>query len=536
MTRFFACLFLLMPVIGQPGTPAGKLSVDQAKKLLAKAASISNADFFALANDPDPLKIKNQSLSLVLWARVLRLADSEKRTNKNPVITEAFRVVGDGLANPARIADAMAISRTQGYVSLIQPEYITECTCESGEDLAEGTVAFCKEGVFQGKVRFVALKQKNEWVITEFHLGNDIVWVFLGQDDGLWHSALHAVSGKAPDPRPTDKEFENQLRRLESKDAKGARLQALTWLNRNRAAKNADLAIPALERIVREDPDAEVRLQAVPVLALIVNNLKKSCPRVIIEAFLDKDLQVRDQATACTGLFNSFAPDSVEVLLACAKAENPNVRSESLRILALAAATNPNALDAIEKGKLDPTFHVRHAAYCAKFQANGKLAEFVPYIIRVREDPEGALRPVSNDPEIRKQEQCMRTLFQMGCAIKLIAWSDERPNELAQVLGDLLEDKSPIIRRGAARLVGITATETVLRIPDESGTDPLAELEKELKEDSQSKRPPRKSKVAAQFEKLKVEERLRRLRDHDADESVREAARTSLQRLASLHE
>jgi hypothetical protein len=46
----------------------GKLSVDRAKKLLPQAASISNADFVTLANDPDPLKIKNQSLSMVLWS------------------------------------------------------------------------------------------------------------------------------------------------------------------------------------------------------------------------------------------------------------------------------------------------------------------------------------------------------------------------------------------------------------------------------------------------------------------------------------
>src|SRR5438132_116291 len=90
MNQFFACVFLALPglALAQPGTPvAGKLSVDQAKRLLPKAASISNADFLALAKDLDPLKIKNQSLSLVLWSRVLRSADSEKEANRSTAVT-----------------------------------------------------------------------------------------------------------------------------------------------------------------------------------------------------------------------------------------------------------------------------------------------------------------------------------------------------------------------------------------------------------------------------------------------------------------
>ena len=47
-------------------------------------------------------------------------------------------------------------------------------------------------------------------------------------------------------------------------------------------------------------------------------------------------------------------------------------------------------------------------------------------------------------------------------------------------------------------------------------------------------KPPQKSRVAVRLEALKVEERLRKLRDEDPDRSVRDAARQALARLAGV--
>src|SRR5262249_46749190 len=67
-------------------------------------------------------------------------------------------------------------------------------------------------------------------------------------------------------PPPTDAEVKGQVRRLGQTNDKAARLKALKWLNGNRGAGNAGLAVPGLERCVREDPEGEVRRDAVLAL------------------------------------------------------------------------------------------------------------------------------------------------------------------------------------------------------------------------------------------------------------------------------
>ena len=152
-----------------------KLTVDLAKKLLPPAAGISNADFKALSEDPRPDVVKSKSLSLVLFAL---------RPPKNPDADKEFRVLGDGPIRVSDITQAMWISKGKGYASFIQPKYITECSCESTAERAEGVVTF-KSDLFAGRIPFVAQATKDGWVITEFRLPQHKTKVVRGKD-GVW--------------------------------------------------------------------------------------------------------------------------------------------------------------------------------------------------------------------------------------------------------------------------------------------------------------------------------------------------------------
>jgi hypothetical protein len=161
-----------------------KLTAELAKKLLPQAAGISNADFKALLKDGRPDVIKSKSLSLVLLAL---------RPPKNPDAAKdkEFRVLGDNI-KVSDIRDAMWISKNEGYASFIQPKYITECSCDSTADRAEGVVTF-KNKYFAGRIPFVAQSTKDGWVITEFRLPQSKTKVVRGKD-GVWKQ--EAMKGK----------------------------------------------------------------------------------------------------------------------------------------------------------------------------------------------------------------------------------------------------------------------------------------------------------------------------------------------------
>lgn len=356
---------------------------------------------------------------------------------------------------------------------------------------------------------------------------------------------LPVAGTQAAAPQPTELEFKEQIQRLERAKDKATRLESLRWFNRHAGADHAALALPALERCVRDADEMEVRRDAVLVLALIAKRRDKPCPLSVVEALLDKEDEVRWQAGASTALFQAFAPGSVEVLLRCARSENAGLRGDSLLILARAAGKDRKVLDTIEKAKQDRAFEVRHSAHCALFRATDRLDEFLLYILRVREDPDAVLRPAPEDAELRKRERAMRNLFLIGSSMQLIEWSEKRADELAPLLMKSLEDKSPVLRRGAANLIGATAVKVDLPASGKLEGDWFSKLapylEKDvlpdpLKKDTPTEKRPQKSRVATRLEKLQADSRLRKMRDNDPDRSVREAARFALDRLASVQE
>jgi HEAT repeat protein len=118
------------------------------------------------------------------------------------------------------------------------------------------------------------------------------------------------------------------------------------------------------------------------------------------------------------------------------------------------------------------------------------------------------------------------------------AWSSEkRPDDFALALLKFLEDPSPMIRRGAASLIGATVVKIIP--PDLKSMSDLKALSEMLKTDTPTvankpKGPPQKSNVAIRLEQLKVKKRLRNLADSDPDLNVRAAARYALTRFAMV--
>jgi len=212
-------------------------------------------------------------------------------------------------------------------------------------------------------------------------------------------------------PTPPVAEFKDQLKRLEQNKDKAVRLEILKWLSRHAWAQSAELAIPVLERTIRIDPVMEVRRDAIVTLSAIARERKKPCPLGLIEALLDKHEEVRFHAAVYIGLFKTFAPGTVEILLRGAQSADADCRRNSLIFLARAGGKDKRALAAIEQGMQDKTFSVRMDAHFAMFNATGRLGPYLDYIIRVREDPDSVLSPAHKNSETWKMERALRNLY-----------------------------------------------------------------------------------------------------------------------------
>jgi hypothetical protein len=184
MKQFVFSVFVSIALSAAANADEPKLTVDQAKKLLPEAAGISNADFRALMEDPRPETVKSKSLSLVLLAL--------KPPEKNPDAAKEFRFFEDKPRPVSDVLDAMWISKDEGYASILQPKYITDCTCESTAERAEGLVTFQCD-LFAGRIPFSAQATKDGWVITEFRLPQYKTKVVRGKD-GVWEQ--QALTGK----------------------------------------------------------------------------------------------------------------------------------------------------------------------------------------------------------------------------------------------------------------------------------------------------------------------------------------------------
>jgi HEAT repeat protein len=325
------------------------------------------------------------------------------------------------------------------------------------------------------------------------------------------------------EPPATDADFQKQIKRLEPKNYKPERLKTANWLYRHSQAKNAHLARSALERCIRDDAEPDVRSAAVQSLAAITQKRQEACPLAIIQAMLDKDAMVSQYGDACAGWFKTYSPGTVEILLRCAKSERTTIRSNCLHHLACAGGKDQRVLEAIKYAAQDKSLGVRHNAHVALFHATDNLADFVAYLVRLQEDPDSVLGQLDPDSDPDQNERESREMARLGSAILFVEWSGKRPAELAPALMDLLTDRSPKVRRGAARLIGATVVKTDL--PDKRDKQP---------DSSKVQMPPQPSNTAIVFKALNAENRLSKLATEDPDPTVRAAALSALKRFASI--
>jgi hypothetical protein len=332
---------------------------------------------------------------------------------------------------------------------------------------------------------------------------------------------------------PTEAEqFAAQAKQLAPQTPKPERLVAVEWLLKCCARPPAPSAMPALERCIRQDPDVDVRRKAVEALAMIAYQPKhKVCPVAVVEAFNDRDAEVRSIAQGCAGMFREFAPGATEALLKAARHADPLARGPALYTLAYAAARDEKAQEVIRAARTDPDFRVRNDAHSAWFVVTNKLEDIVPHRLRTlaefRDEP--PLPP--NSPEAAKTEKTWKNLLQIGAALHLQHAAEERTDEVAKLVLAHLDDKDAVLRRGAACLAGDLARWHLQTLALMSRQPFIIQNYVDPKE--KPKDPEPTPKLLVRLQEMKIEERLRKLQ-RDPVEAVRLDAAVSLEQLAAL--
>lgn len=172
---------------------AGPLSPELARSLIPAAASISIEDFQKLQSNPSRDAIQNECLSLILMTLDVR--------DQSPEAAGDFRFLVEGLPKPSEIAAAMSPSRSKGYFSIIQPDYITECKItNSTDEIARGKVTFNAPRLYIGSATFEARKHDRTWQIEKFHLPSRQISIVLGIDGNWQLEGKEAEEKQAPDP------------------------------------------------------------------------------------------------------------------------------------------------------------------------------------------------------------------------------------------------------------------------------------------------------------------------------------------------
>lgn len=159
------------------------------RALIPEAAGGPFKEFEVMAQGSGPPSFDewpNQSISVftLSWQPPKEKADAATRA----ACEAEFNYIGDGPPNPAGLANAMSRSKSKGYASIIQPEFITDLTCKVDGDTAIGTCSFKAEKLYQGKVDYTARKGDKGWRIVEFRMPASGIRV-IRQEDGLWKKA-----------------------------------------------------------------------------------------------------------------------------------------------------------------------------------------------------------------------------------------------------------------------------------------------------------------------------------------------------------
>jgi len=314
--------------------------------------------------------------------------------------------------------------------------------------------------------------------------------------------------------------FAAQARRLEPSNPLKYRLEAIAWLDKNHDRPAAAQIMPALVRCLKEDVAPKVRGQAVQVLAIIAKAQKPTvCPLAVVEAFEDKSADVRSLAGTVSGLFTTFAPGSVDVLLRCMKNSDRDTKGTAVGILGQAYGKDNKILAVIRAATTDKDCLVRHNAQIALFNATGRLEGIVSYYLRLRlelpEQPAGV-------SEEDNYERCRKNMIRLAVLFGIHNLAQEQTAAVGKLVIGQLGDADPVTRQAAVHFVGEYAAE----VEGANGEKLFG------KKDEGKETPPRGQKLSACLQELKVEEHLRKLAQEDPSPEVRTTAAAALKRLA----
>lgn len=177
---------------------SAELTPDRARELIPRAASLSRAEYEGILEHPPVWlrEIKNQSLTAILLA-----VNPFDAREENPGAGEGFRYLAptEELVPPSLLEAAVEGGPDAEFVSLIQPEYITNCTCLSQGEFARGRVDYRAGKLYEGSADFTAQRHDGEWQIVAFEVP-EFRLITRRQPDGSWR--LIAEENLLGVPRP----------------------------------------------------------------------------------------------------------------------------------------------------------------------------------------------------------------------------------------------------------------------------------------------------------------------------------------------
>jgi hypothetical protein len=136
------------------------------------------------------------SVDRELWMKAKALPDPADSPSSNHTLTWFF-TFGEGMAeenseayfefimSPPNPADFSRAMEGKEVVSLVQAEYITECTCDVSGEEATGTVTYEAPKVYKGTFDYHASKTTTGWKIDRIMLPKLGV-TLTRSDDGSW--------------------------------------------------------------------------------------------------------------------------------------------------------------------------------------------------------------------------------------------------------------------------------------------------------------------------------------------------------------
>lgn len=178
--KVLALVVVVAAGLGWSWVDDGPFTAAQARKLIPEAAGVPSKELQDIFQAPNPGALQPKNGDSLTWA-VLHLQPA--------AAAKSFQFT-DEVPNPAKLAQAVSGPKRldgsfRAVATVIQPEYITDCTAKVDGDAATGVVTFKADGAYQGAVEYTARKKDGAWRVEEFRLPDLKVTLTLGAD-GKW--------------------------------------------------------------------------------------------------------------------------------------------------------------------------------------------------------------------------------------------------------------------------------------------------------------------------------------------------------------